>query len=112
VKGLANRTQIRQYLLSLPDDFLIKTYRHIQYRLLADGTVWDFHGFATVHRVAEGPTQTDANQLTPLPEVNAQDAEDDARGWRPLPPPNVTDNPCPVCLGHGICGTCMGSGQA
>ena len=112
VKGLTNRPQIRRYLMSLPDDFLIKTFRHIQYRLLADGTVWDIYGFASVHRVAEGPARADAAQVTALPMVNSEDAEAYARGWRPLGPPKVTDNPCEVCGGHGICGSCMGSGQA
>ena len=112
VKGLTNGVQVREYLLSLPDGFLIKTSRHIQFRLLADGAVWDVYGFASVRRVAEGPERADAGRVTALPEVDAQNAEDYARGWRPLPPPKETDNPCEVCGGHGICGTCMGSGRA
>jgi hypothetical protein len=111
VKALTSRDQVRRYLLSLPDDFLIKTYRHIQFRLRDDGTVWDCYGFASVRRVAEGPEPADIGQVTPLPEVDPQSAEDYARGWRPLGPPKVTDNPCQACGGHGICGNCMGSGQ-
>ena len=112
LKELKNRGQVHKYLLSLPDDFLIKTYRHIQYRLLVDGTVWDFYGFATVHRVAGGPERAEAGQVAALPAVDPETAAEYARGWRPLPPPKVTDNPCPHCMGHGICGNCMGSGQA
>jgi hypothetical protein len=112
VKGLMSREQVRRYLLSLPDDFLINTYRHIQYRLLEDGSVWDCVGFARVQRVAEGPERAEASRVTALPEVDPATAEAYASGWRPLPPPKVMDNPCPQCDGRGICPKCLGSGRA
>ncbi len=112
VKKLTNREQVRQYLMSLPDDFLIKTYRHIQYRLLSDGTAWDFYGFAFVRRNLEGPVSVDAAQVTALPQVDAQTEQDYAMGWRPLGPPKVTENPCPKCYGHGVCSCCLGTGSA
>jgi hypothetical protein len=111
VKVLTNRQQVRRYLMSLPDEFLIKNVRHIQYRFLLDGTVWDFFGYASVNRVAEGPARTDVGQVIALAEVDAETAAHYARGWRPLDPPKVTENQCQVCLGYGVCSNCLGSGQ-
>jgi hypothetical protein len=112
VKRLTSREQVRQYLLALPDAFLIDTYRHIQYRYLADGSLWDVSGYARVDRRVAPAETIQPGSVRNLPEVSAESVADYARGWRPLPPPKVTDNPCEQCAGRGICPNCLGSGSA
>lgn len=112
VRRLASREDVRQYLHSLPDESLTGIFRHVQYRYLPDGTLWDVSAYASVRRVVEPAESIQLESVRALPQVDAESAADYARGWRPLPPPKVTDDPCPQCAGHGICPNCMGSGRA
>lgn len=66
VRELKDAEQVRRYLFSLPDEFLIKNYRHIQYRNLANGTLHDFYGYAPVNRSWGGPEPIEAGQVVPL----------------------------------------------
>ena len=111
LRGPTSREQVRRYLLSLPDDFLVKTSRHVQYRLAADGSAWDFVASASVQRVPP-PARAKAPEVTALPNVDPDHAAAYARGWHPLGPPKVTEDPCPVCTGSGVCGHCLGGGRA
>ena len=112
VKGLASREQVRRSLQALTDESLIRISRHIQYRHLSDGSLWDVSGHTSVSRVVESAEAVQPASVRALPEVDAESAADYARGSRPMPPPKETDNPCQTCAGHGVCPSCMGSGQA
>jgi hypothetical protein len=115
IARLKTRDQVRQYLRSLPNSLLIDRERHIQYRFLDDGSLWDWFDGAVVRRSVEPARQIGEAQVQNLPAMELTSEQEEeiagrmATGWRPLPAGK--DPGCAKCAGTGVCSYCLGSGE-
>jgi hypothetical protein len=66
IRVMTNREQVRRYLQTLSFEALRDRIRHIQFRLLEDGTMWSVHGYDSIQRRIDGGNPLKVADLAPL----------------------------------------------
>lgn len=66
VACFTTRKQIKDYLNSLNDEEILWRYRFLQFRYLADGTLWQIFAHAHIHRGEPSAAPLAEKELTPI----------------------------------------------